>query len=375
MLAGDTKHSATERRASLEALALEQLPQATCVIDDTGSVTLCNRAFRQLLEPIGAPPSLPAGIARRAQSGDTLTLELGRPVKFTTKLLYSEDTRQRQILLTQDASATMEASLTETTQQLHQADVRAAMERDRRRQLTEDIERTEAFSRMAAHDLKSPLRAIHCTLEFFLEDHGDLLDDDALEMIGRTRSAAKRLQDLIDTLLQHAQSSAVPVVKETIDLDNLLTDLTWELAPVIAAADAEVVINVSGSLEGEVWLLHQLFENLLSNSLKYRSPDRALKIRVSRPAPDLIEICDNGVGFDNDQCERIFEEFTRLADKPGTEGSGIGLATCRMICERHGWSIAAMGKPGQGALFRIHLTPAQPDHADGRATGILEPPA
>ncbi|MEM0944266.1 MAG: ATP-binding protein, partial [Pseudomonadota bacterium] len=211
----------------------------------------------------------------------------------------------------------------------------------------------------AAHDLKSPLRHVSGVLTVLEEDHGADLPGEARDLVEEARSSAERMQSLMVTLLAHARSGAAPLAMERLDLAELVADVEAELAEGLRETDGRVEIAAPlGYASGDRVLVRQLLANLIGNSVKYRAPDRAPVIRISveRFSDGLrLWVRDNGMGFDNAFAERIFEPFNRLHAANEVEGSGVGLATCRTICRRHGWRISAEGIPGEGAAFRIDL--------------------
>ncbi|MEM6907004.1 MAG: ATP-binding protein, partial [Pseudomonadota bacterium] len=225
--------------------------------------------------------------------------------------------------------------------------------------LRDGTDSMERFTQAAAHDLKSPLRHVSGVLTVLEEDHGADLPGEARDLVEEARSSAERMQSLMVTLLAHARSGAAPLAMERLDLAELVADVEAELAEGLRETGGRVEIAAPlGYASGDRVLVRQLLANLIGNSVKYRAPDRAPVIRISveRFSDGLrLWVRDNGMGFDNAFAERIFEPFNRLHASNEVEGSGVGLATCRTICRRHGWRISAEGIPGEGAAFRIDL--------------------
>lgn len=214
----------------------------------------------------------------------------------------------------------------------------------------------ESFAYVASHDLQTPLRNIVSYAQLLERRYRGRLDQDADEFIFYLVDGATRMSLLVRDLLNYARVSAAtgelaPIpVRRSVDiaLENLATD--------IAEARAEIEIGDLPIVNAEETQLTSLFQNLLGNAIRYRSPDRPLKITISaRRSQDqagwTISVADNGVGIDPDYFDKIFVIFQRL--HAGGGGTGIGLAVCSRIAHRFGGSIAVESAVGQGATFRV----------------------
>lgn len=251
-----------------------------------------------------------------------------------------------------------EKTFLELNRLLRDANERAATARLRSRELEQSIDRLEHFSAMAAHDLKAPLRNISTLLDFLTEDYGRYIPSDALRMLRKATSCLSRLQGLITALLDHARSDCDQITPEDLDVGEIVECVRAELSEEIESSGGTIMIEGRlGRVFADPHLFLQIVENVVGNAFKYRSPDRPPIVTIRRETvddgTDRLIIRDNGRGFDPAQKHRLFEPFRRLHADTAIEGSGIGLATCRRICERHGWTIDADGMPEGGASFFI----------------------
>ena len=243
--------------------------------------------------------------------------------------------------------------------ELRDARAQQVAERKRHLETERQLEQIESFSHHAAHDLKTPLRQIDLLLSVLEEDYGDALVGKGQELIRQARGSTCRLQQLITDLLDRARIAESELETGALQLETLIDELLQSLEPSLVEAGATAhVVRPLGVVEGDAVLARQIVFNLLSNAIKYRAEDRLLRIdvateRASDGAFELI-VRDNGQGFEEGFAERVFESFTRVG-KNAVEGSGLGLASCRRMCRRLGWTIAASGRLGSGAEFRIRF--------------------
>ena len=235
----------------------------------------------------------------------------------------------------------------------------------------------EAFAYMASHDLQEPLRKIQAFGDRLESGWGETLDEQGRDYIQRMRNAASRMQGLIDALLEYSRVTTLARPFEQVDLGKVTQDVLSDLEVAISEADAQVEVGELSTIEVDAVQMRQLLQNLIGNALKFRSPERKPLVKISGhmlsmplpgirggpPAPAIYEIRveDNGIGFEPAYQERIFGLFQRLHGRSEYPGTGVGLSICRRIVERHGGSIVADGRPGEGATFIIQLPAAQPD--------------
>lgn len=216
----------------------------------------------------------------------------------------------------------------------------------------------ESFAYIASHDLQEPLRKIRQFSQIFVEDHWDRVDDDGRYILNVISSSAQRMSKLITDLLAYSRASNRELDCQSVDLADLVSDICGELELKIAETGAQICSTGLPVVNGDRARLEQVFRNLISNALKYRHPDRVPIITIG-PCDAVpaccIKISDNGIGFDTQYGEQIFQPFRRLHASHEYEGSGIGLALCRTICAHHGWTIGGEGRLDEGSTFSICL--------------------
>jgi len=221
----------------------------------------------------------------------------------------------------------------------------------------------EQFAFIASHDLQEPLRKVKAFGERLSKKLGDQIGDEEKDFLERMQAASQRMNEMIDALLELSRVNTRGRTFVPVDLNEVAEIVISDLESRIESAGATVTVEGLPLLEADPVQMQQLLQNLLTNSLKYRNPHIAPVINISgglkeektRPVMAQIIVQDNGVGFDERYAERIFQPFERLVGRSEYEGSGMGLAICKKIVERHGGSITAQSKPGQGSTFIIKL--------------------
>jgi signal transduction histidine kinase len=221
----------------------------------------------------------------------------------------------------------------------------------------EDLQR---FSYLASHDLQEPLRTIICFSELLAERHENQLGDEAKKFLGYLRQAAGRMGMLIRDLLAYAEANQETEFQmESCSLDEVFGWATANLKQSIDETEVSILQEPLPRVIANPIQFTQLFQNLIGNAIKYRQPSRPLEIRITAERqPEehwLLSVADNGIGIPAEFQKDIFAPFKRLHghEVPGT---GIGLATCRRIIERHGGQIwvESVGA-GQGSTFYVTL--------------------
>jgi light-regulated signal transduction histidine kinase (bacteriophytochrome) len=217
----------------------------------------------------------------------------------------------------------------------------------------------EEFAYVASHDLQEPLRKIQAFGERLSSLYAPELDERGADYIDRMRAASERMSRLISDLLTYSRVNTQPHPFAPVDLDAIVADVIADLEPAIHDADAEIISQPLPEVHGDAVQLRQLFQNLLSNALKFRRVDVVPRVEISIVEQErstvTIQVADNGIGFEPAYAERMFRMFERLHGRSVYEGSGIGLAVCQRIVARHDGSITASGSPGHGARFVITL--------------------
>ncbi|PWU02859.1 MAG: hypothetical protein C5B52_04435 [Bacteroidetes bacterium] len=240
---------------------------------------------------------------------------------------------------------------------------------EKNKELEQINQELESFTYVASHDLQEPLRKIKTFTNFIIAKEKDNLADTTRDYFERIISATNRMTNLIDALLQFSKIGATPVMFEPTDLNVILEEAKKDISDIIDEKKAVVEANGLPSMKVIPLQFHQLFVNILSNSLKYSNKDVPLRITITaslEPAKGILqghanEYChrisfsDNGIGFEQQYADKIFELFQRLHGKSEYTGTGIGLAICKKIVQHHGGVIKAQGIPGIGARFDIYL--------------------
>jgi len=214
------------------------------------------------------------------------------------------------------------------------------------------------FAHVASHDLKEPIRKVKVYMGRLQDDPGSAFSEKGLIYLEKVNSAANRMLSMIEGVLHYSTLNSTEQETELVDIDRMLKNVESDLELLIQQKKATLSYSGLPSVEGAPLLLYQLFYNLINNSLKFSKSDTPSIIKITAGiGTDYTEIMveDNGIGFDQEQAERIFDTFTRLNTKDKYEGTGLGLSLCKKIVERHGGGISASGKKGEGAVFRIRL--------------------
>lgn len=235
-------------------------------------------------------------------------------------------------------------------------------------QLEASNRQLEEFAYVASHDLQEPLRKILTFGDRLKAKCDTSLNEQAGDYLERMQNAAKRMQILINDLLTlsriHSPSSGI----KTVNLDTIISEVKSDLEVRIEQLNAQLEIGELPTLEAEPTQMRQLLQNLIDNALKFTSPGEIPHIKIysqtcKNPDDNFSEIeeyCqifvkDNGIGFDEKYLEKIFVPFQRLHARSEYSGTGIGLAICRKITERHNGTITAKSSPTEGSTFIITL--------------------
>jgi signal transduction histidine kinase len=234
-----------------------------------------------------------------------------------------------------------------------------------------ELERSNAaldeFASVASHDLQEPVRKILSFGDLLSTSAGPMLDGNARAYLARMLSAAARMRTLISDLLLYSQVTTRVQPFARTDLARVAREVIADLETSIAESGGRVEVGELPVIDADALQMRQLLQNLLGNALKYRRPDTPPIVRLSCSSPPhppagpvcTIVVADNGIGFNEKHAAKIFGMFVRLHGRAEYAGSGIGLAICRKIVERHGGTIAATSTAGQGATFTVTLPVTQ----------------
>ncbi len=238
----------------------------------------------------------------------------------------------------------------------------------RRRKAEHDLQETaaklarsnadlEQFAYVASHDLKEPLRAISGSVQILQEHYAKVLGGAADEVIKHTVDGANRMQTLIDDLLAYSRITSREAVLAPTDLGEILKEALANLELSIQESKAVITHDPLPTVTADPTQLTQVFQNLISNAIKYRS-QRTPKLHVGaedRGAQWLLSVRDNGIGIAPQYADRIFRIFQRLHTRKEYSGTGIGLAICKKIIERHGGRIWVESELDEGSTFYFTL--------------------
>lgn len=282
------------------------------------------------------------------KANDTTVLKARIRALLRRKLLQEE--RQR----VQD-----ELNLREVEIARERAEKEAALDRAKlAAQLEVTNKELEAFSYAVSHDLRAPLRSIDGFSQILLEDHGDKLDDDGRALIKRVRAAATKMAQLIEDMLKLSRVTSSPLTVTKVDLSQMVHEIVAALAEDEPDRDVEVIIAPDVIASCDRQLMQIVLTNLIGNAWKYtrKQPRQRIEFgRASKNGKTAFFVRDNGDGFDMAHADKLFQPFKRLHSDNEFPGTGIGLATVARVINRHGGSIEADARKGEGATFCVTL--------------------
>ncbi|WP_254767779.1 PAS domain S-box protein [Salinilacihabitans rarus] len=232
--------------------------------------------------------------------------------------------------------------------------------KETQRRLEESNERLQQFAYAASHDLQEPLRMVSSYLQLIEQRYGDALDADGHEFLAFAVDGAERMRAMIDGLLEYSRVETQGEPFEPVALEDVVEEARANLHVRIAETDARIEVADLPVVEGDPRQLRQLFQNLLSNAIEY-SGDEPPQVHVAAERDGdewTVSVRDEGIGIDPDEHDRIFEVFQRLHSRDEHPGTGIGLALCQRIVERHGGEIRVDSEPGEGTTFAVTLPAA-----------------
>jgi light-regulated signal transduction histidine kinase (bacteriophytochrome) len=221
-------------------------------------------------------------------------------------------------------------------------------------QLKRSNQELEQFAYVISHDLQEPTRMIKGYLDLLERRYGDSWDEEASRYVSHALEGAQRMQKMIGALLDlsriETRGQALELTDAGAVLERTLEALSW----VTKEAEAQVTHDPLPEILADAAQLSQVFQNLVSNAIKFRRPDEPPRIHISAQRTEgawRFSVADNGIGIAPEQKEHIFQIFCRLHPEQDYPGLGIGLALCRSIVERHGGRMWVESTPGQGSTF------------------------
>ena len=244
------------------------------------------------------------------------------------------------------------------------------------------------FAYIASHDLQEPLRKISAFADLMREDYSEAVDDTGKYYLERMQDAADRMSTLINDLLAYSRVTTQTEPYEPVDLNKVLNDVRSDLEIRIREVEGRIEAEPLPTIEADPTQVRQLLQNLIGNGLKFHRdgvpPEIAIHATVEQDeTPDDVPqpppMCrlvveDNGIGIEEKYLDRIFTPFKRLYGRSQYEGTGMGLAICQRIAQRHGGSIAVTSTPGRGTQFTVSLPLNQSDNPDQAPAADNTPP-
>jgi PAS domain S-box-containing protein len=231
----------------------------------------------------------------------------------------------------------------------------------------------QEFAYIASHDLQEPSRKVLAFSDRLANKYGSMLDENGRDYLKRMRDASQRMQTLINDLLTFSRVSTRIQPFSPVNLNELVRDVVSDLEYQIDRTQGVVDLGLLPTIDVDSTQMHQLLQNLITNALKFHRDGWPPHVQVTAEATDTtckILVKDNGIGFEEQYLDRIFKPFQRLHSREEYEGSGMGLAICRRIVERHGGDITAQSVLGEGSTFivslPIHQNKGENSHAENR---------
>jgi signal transduction histidine kinase len=241
----------------------------------------------------------------------------------------------------------------------------------------------ERFAFVASHDLQEPLRKIQAFGGRLKSRYENVLDDQGHDYLKRMQSAAGRMSILIEDLLLFSRISTQGQTLEQVDLNGVVAGVLSDLELRITETGAKLEVSELPTLLADPMQMRQLFQNLIGNALKFHRADVPPVVRVSAEVVEQHStdndsiipmyrflVQDNGIGFDPRYLDKIFQVFQRLHCRDEYDGTGVGLAICRRIAERHGGTLTAESRPGKGATFIVTLRKIHEDADQGEKAHV-----
>ena len=348
-------------RAAREILGT--MADALFVVDAAGKIRVVNDAVRNLF-----------GYGELEILGKPMTTLIDDPTERQTRLsvFHFEAIRDHADVFRHKDGTRIEVSL--SISPIHDGDTndgavviaRDIRERKRAeeelhefaRKLQQSNRELEDFAYVASHDLQEPLRKIQAFGDRLRGRYAEALSAEGLDYVDRMQRAANRMQALINDLLTFSRVTTKGQPFVPVDLATVAREVVHDLDTRIHDTGGEVVVGALPMIDADPMQMRQMLQNLVGNALKFHRPDVPPRVEVGASVDDgtaQIRVVDNGIGFEERYADRIFTMFERLHSRGSYEGTGIGLAICRKIAQRHGGDITASSRPGEGSVFLVTL--------------------
>ncbi len=378
------------RRRAEEALAeehnllrsvMDAMPEQVFVTDRDGHFIIDNISHRRFvgaklsseIEGKTAADFFPASIAHEMGKDNGVIMKSGLPVLNQEDLVVRADGQVVWMATTKVPLLDVEGVCIGIVCVSSDISIRKEAE-ERLRLAAEQLRRSNLelleFASVASHDLQEPLRKIQAFGDRLKVKCSAELGENGRDYLERMQDAARRMQILLHDLLTLSRVTSKAQPFESVDLHKIVKDVVSDLEVRIEQTGALVEIGRLPVIEADPAQMRQLLQNLISNALKFHRPDTKPEVIISAkvldnadsltgsmPGAELcqLQVRDNGIGFDEQYLERIFQVFQRLHSRSEYEGTGIGLAVCRKITDRHRGTISAKSAVGEGATFIVTL--------------------
>jgi signal transduction histidine kinase len=340
---------------------LETLPVYVCLLKPDYHVSFVNRVFREHF-----------GESEEGLRCYEFLFGRNEPCEICETYRVLEDMQPRQwewtgpnqriysvydfpFIDTDGSSLILEMGIDITERKQAEAELSATVAR-----LEQSNQALQDFASIASHDMREPLRKVISFGNLLRQKYADSLGQTGGDYLNRMIEASQRMQTLLTSLLDYSKVTIAQEPFEEVDLFDLVHDVLSDLEVRIAKTGGEVQVGELPVLAADHTQMRQLFQNLIGNALKFHKEGEKPVVKVLCDASDdancLIVVEDNGIGFDEQHLDRIFAPFQRLHGRSSPfEGTGMGLAICKKIVERHGGSITARSEPGRGSAFVVTL--------------------
>ena len=375
--------TALAEQANLLKAIVDTMPDHVYLKDAKGRYILDNQAHRHYLGLHGdenvegktVHDFFPRDFAARYEADDEYVFSTGAPIR-------NREEPARPAAPNVDWLATTKMPLRDATGRIIglvgvSTDItQRKIDEEKLRMFAEQLERSNAelasFASVASHDLQEPLRKIQAFGDRLRAKCAEQLGEQGLDYLARMDNAAQRMQTLIQDLLKLSRVTSRAQPFAACDLARVVGEVLTDLEVRIEQAQASIEVGELPVIDADPLQMRQLFQNLIANALKFQKPgvppvvrifaEEAAAVPGAQPRGRLcgISVQDNGIGFAPKFAEQIFAVFQRLHTKTEYEGTGIGLAVCRKITDRHGGTIVASSEEGRGATFIVTLPAKQP---------------
>ena len=368
---------AQHARLELFATALDLSSDAVFFVDRaTMQFVDVNRRACELLglgreELLRRPPHMNSpdlgSLEQLCEAYDAAIADSPNPQEDKIDMLRSDGTTvpcevRRQAIRSEDRWIIVATARDITAQRRAEAEIQQRVE-----ELTRSNHELEQFAYVTSHDLSEPLRMVASYTQLLERRYSANFDQDAREFMGYIVGGAQRMKQLIDDLLTYSRAGRATIRLKKVSLDQALDDALANLVHIVRATGTTIRREPLPSILADKSGMVQVFQNIIGNAIKFRDEGRSCVVSVwcrDAGADWMIAIEDNGIGIAPEYFERIFAVFQRLHPRQKYEGTGIGLAICKKVIERHRGEIIVDSVLGKGATFRIWLPKGSADMAE-----------